>query len=108
MTENDKSAAILSERHANLNRDIAMLESMVKVALESLHHVSIRFARIAALARYAASAEMNDEDRLSVMKAAQELSEEAERESRDRGDKLRLTASRYWVAKYGGDSTRRH
>lgn len=87
-----------------LLRDIAVLESAVQSALESFHHVATHYSRLTAIARFALHVEMRDEDRRYVLQAIRELTELGEDDLQRRHDALRLTASRYWLARYGGEA----
>jgi len=89
-----------------LPRDIAVLESAVQSALESFQHVATHYSRLAAIARFGAHVEMRDEDRHYVLQAIRELTELGEEDLQRRHDALRLTASRYWLARYGGETHR--
>ncbi|KVE34520.1 hypothetical protein [Burkholderia sp. BDU5] len=60
-TATDQSAATFGRRYGKLNRDIAILESIVQHAVEPLQDFATLFARI--IAHYATRAEMSTEDR---------------------------------------------
>lgn len=104
MTPDDKIPTAHNARDAMLPRDIAVLESAVQSALESFERLAAHFTKLSAIARFALHAEMGDGDRRYVLQAMHELSEQGEDDLQRRHDALRLTASRYWLARYGGEA----
>ncbi|WP_423381086.1 hypothetical protein [Burkholderia sp. LMG 32019] len=106
MTPEDKFPTAPNARDPMLPRDIAVLESAVQSALESFQHVATHYSRLTAIARFALHVEMSDEDRRYVLQAIRDLTELGEEDLQRRHDTLRLTASRYWLARYGGDVQR--
>ncbi|WP_186100901.1 hypothetical protein [Burkholderia gladioli] len=106
MTPDDKFPSASRAFDATLPRDIAVLETAVQSALESFEHLTGHFTKLTAIARFALQVEMGDEDRRYVLQAMRELSEQGEEDLQRRHDALRLTASRYWLARYGGEANR--
>ncbi|WP_420211388.1 hypothetical protein ACN8ZM_28335 [Burkholderia aenigmatica] len=106
MTPEDKFPTTPHSRDPLLPRDIAVLESAVQCALESFQHVAAHYSRLTAIARFAPHVEMRDEDRRYVLQKIRELTELGEEDLQRRHDALRMAASRYWRARYGGDANR--
>ncbi|MBU9203057.1 hypothetical protein [Burkholderia multivorans] len=107
MTPDDKFPTTHNGYDALLPRDIAVLESAVQSALESFERLTAHFTKLTAIARFALHIEMREEDRRYVLQAMKELSEQGEEDLQRRHDALRLTASRYWLARYGGEANRK-
>ncbi|WP_186131962.1 hypothetical protein [Burkholderia gladioli] len=106
MTPDEKFPTAHLAFDATLRRDVAVLETAVQSALESFECLTGHFTKLTAIARFALQVEMGDEDRLYVLQAMRELSEQGKEDLQRRHDALRLTASRYWIARYGGEANR--
>ncbi len=106
MTPDDKFPTAHSACDATLPRDIAVLETAVQSALESFERFAGHFAKLTAIARFALHVEMGEEDGRYVLQAMRELSEQGAEDLQRRHVALRLTASRYWLARYGGEANR--
>lgn len=81
----------LTERNRALTNDVAVLETIARLALESARNRVTYFARLAAIARYGTRVQCPDIDHAVLLASIEQLSEQYEREARTQEDGLRAT-----------------
>ncbi|KVL25428.1 hypothetical protein WS97_00460 [Burkholderia territorii] len=78
----------LAERIADLTHNVTMLENLVRESMESGRRCVAHFARLAAIARYATIAPLQEIDREMIIESVLQLSEQYEREALVRREAL--------------------
>ncbi|VWC91708.1 hypothetical protein BCO18430_03293 [Burkholderia contaminans] len=83
----------LTERNRALANDVAVLESIARLALESARNRVTYFARLAAIARYGTRVQCPDIDHAVLLASIEQLSEQYEREARMQEESLRAACA---------------
>ncbi|CAG9265753.1 hypothetical protein BDI4_910068 [Burkholderia diffusa] len=89
MNPRDKNPAALAQRHADLAHDLAILDHLAQLAMESARQQTTHFARIAAIARCAARMDLSNDDRRMVIDTVQQLAEQFECDVRQHLNSMR-------------------